>query len=103
MNPMLMTFWKPEREEWRLPDQLNPETGDMQVVRHNPDGPAVTTPMGYKAWYVDGLRHRVGGPAIDFDGFTAWYENGKAHRVDGPAKEFSDGSKQWWENGVRIK
>lgn len=38
-----------------------------------------------------------------FSGVKEWYLNGKRHREDGPAIEYPDGSKEWWENGIRIK
>ena len=103
MKPERIELFKPVRFEWRLPNQENPETGEPQIIRHNEDGPAVTTPFGYEAWYLNGLRHRDAGPAIEFEDFKAWYEHGKAHRIGGPAKVFTDGTEQWWENGVRIK
>jgi hypothetical protein len=103
MEPEHLYFDNPQREEWRLPNTVDPETGDPQVVRHRDNEPAVITAKGYKAWYQNGLRHRIGAPAIEFKDLKCWYENGKPHRLDGPAMEFSDGSKQWWENGVRIR
>ena len=33
------------------------------------------------------------------DGSKAWWLNGLPHRVDGPAYECSDGSKAWYLNG----
>lgn len=103
MNPTCFSFNNPQREEWRLPDYQDPLTEEMKVIRHNGNEPAVISAKGYKAWYVNGLRHRINGPAIEFDDFKCWYEDGKCHRVDGPAVEFSDGTKQWWVNGVRTK
>jgi hypothetical protein len=101
-QPKLYTFTNPKRSEWRLPDLQDPITGDMQVIRHHDSEPAVTTKSGYKAWYKNGLRHKVGAPAIEDAAFKAYYENGIRHRLDGPALIFSDGSIQWWENGVRV-
>lgn len=41
---------------------------------------------GYQDWYVDGLHHRDGGPAIiDPDGTETWIQHGQMHREDGPA------------------
>jgi len=34
--------------------------------------------------------------------YKAWYLNGKRHRIDGPAIEYVDGSKEWWVNGVSM-
>ena len=101
MEPEEYSFDRPERTEWRLPD--NSVLDGPAIVRHRIGVPAVITPFGYSAWYQNGLRHRIGGPAIEYEAFQAWYESGLAHRVGGPAKVFSDWSVQYWENGVRIK
>jgi len=34
------------------------------LVLHRVDGPAVTYPSGYEAYWVHGIRHRIDGPAI---------------------------------------
>jgi hypothetical protein len=98
-----LTFAYPQREEWRLPDEVDANTGEILVIRHNENGPAVITTHGYQAWYLYGKRHRVGGPAIKFEDFEVYYHEGKRHRLDGPAMSFSDGTKQWWVDGVRTK
>lgn len=56
---------------------------------------------GDKYWYLNGLRHREDGPAVEYsDGSKkSWYLNGLLHREDGPAIEFSDGTKAWYLNG----
>jgi hypothetical protein len=55
---------------------------------------------GNKEWYLNGERHRVDGPAIEWaDGHKEWWLNGKLHREDGPAVEWADGTKEWWLNG----
>jgi hypothetical protein len=56
-------------------------------------------PEGYKAWYLNGKRHREDGPAIELaNGNKSWYLNGKQHREDGPATEYSNGDKCWFVN-----
>ena len=35
-------------------------------------------------------------------GSKFWYLNDEYHREDGPAIEDSDGSKEWWLNGVEV-
>ena len=51
------------------------------------------------AYYLNGNRHREGGPAITFaDGEKHWWLNGKRHRTDGPAIEAFDGTTSWWLN-----
>ena len=55
---------------------------------------------GTKAWWLNGKRHRIGGPAVEWaDGETWWYLNGERHRTDGPAIEYADGTKWWYLNG----
>ena len=51
-----------------------------------------------------GELHRTDGPAIEWsNGTKEWYVNGLRHREDGPAVEFNDGSKLWYLNGVLYK
>ena len=33
---------------------------------------------------------------IEGDGFIAWLEGEKRHRLDGPAIEYQTGKKEWW-------
>ena len=43
-------------------------------------------------------------PIIDLDGIKHWRnKKGQIHRENGPAVEYSDGHKEWWLNGKRIK
>ena len=60
--------------------------------------------IGVKEWYLNALRHREDGPAIEYlDGTKAWFLNGKLHREDGPAVEYADGYKEWYYNNEKIK
>ena len=44
--------------------------------------------------------HREDGPAKEYpNGYKAWYKNGLCHREDGPAIEYSNGAKEWYKNG----
>ena len=55
---------------------------------------------GTKQWFLNGKRHRVDGPAIEYtNGTKSWFLNGKAHRGDGPAAEYANGNKYWYQNG----
>ena len=58
---------------------------------------------GNKRWYVNGQRHRLDGPAIEWhDGRKFWYINDKLHRLDGPAIEYTNGYKAWYVNGREL-
>lgn len=58
-------------------------------------------------WLKDGQVHREDGPAIitpDAKGFKSmWYRYDKQHREDGPALIFSNGKKQYWVDGEKIR
>ena len=38
----------------------------------------------------------------DSDGSRYWYQNGIRHRTDGPAVEYPNGSKEYWINGETV-
>ncbi len=58
---------------------------------------------GNKKWYLNGLRHREDGPAVEqANGDKWWFLKGKLHRIDGPAIEWADGSKEWYLNDKKI-
>ena len=62
--------------------------------------PAKTTyRSGAVDWRLDGMLHRLDGPAVIADGNTYWYAFGRLHREDGPAIEYSNGTKCWHLNG----
>lgn len=64
------------------------------------DQPAFTSPTMYQ-WYVDGKRHRVGGPAVkhrDSD-YCAYYINDRLHRVGGPAVVYDNGDVAYYYDG----
>ena len=55
--------------------------------------------------YFNGAHelHRTDGPAIErADGTKYWYQNGLRHRTDGPAIEWCDGDKWWFIDGVHL-
>ena len=37
---------------------------------------------------------------VGSDGTKTWYQNGMRHRLDGPAVEYSSGNKAWYQNGM---
>ena len=56
-------------------------------------------------WYrnVMGQLHRIGGPAIEYtNGSKEWWQNGQRHRIDGPAIEWRNGVRFWYINGKRL-
>lgn len=61
-------------------------------------------PVGTDAWIVDGLLHRVGGPALSVPahGIEKWYQRGLLHRLDGPAYLSVTGVAQFWREGDEI-
>ena len=78
-------------------------TWRLNGQRHRVDGPAIEWADGHKEWYHHGQRHRADGPAIEWaDGHKAWYLNDQRHRVDGPAVEWAGGAKEWYLNGVEV-
>jgi hypothetical protein len=60
-------------------------------------------PNGTKVWYLNGLCHRVDGPALEYlGGYKEWWLNGQRHRVNGPAIESFNGSKAWYLKGIEY-
>ena len=50
-----------------------------KTILHREDGPAYVTADGeYKAWWLNGERHRLDGPAVRYGvGTDQWYVNGE--------------------------
>ena len=58
---------------------------------------------GTQAWYVNGQRHRLDGPAyIGANGSQEWWVNSQRHRLDGPAHIWANGYQEWWVRGQNI-
>jgi hypothetical protein len=75
----------------------------LNGVLHRLDGPAVILDDDTEIWYYKGEVHRENGPAyIDPIGYKAWYINGKRHRTDGPAIIYNNGEQEWWIDGVEL-
>ena len=50
-----------------------------------------------------GQLHRTDGPAVEYsDGSKEWWINGLRHREDGPAIEYGSGYKSWYLNDIRY-
>ncbi len=71
---------------------------------HNDNGPAVIWTNGDKEWYMNGIRHRIDGPAIEWEieCYVEWWFNGELHREDGPAVEAQNGLKLWYINNMQY-
>ena len=53
---------------------------------------------------AQGQIHRVHGPAIEYsNGSREWYQNDLLHRLDGPAFVRPDGYRSWYQNGQRHR
>lgn len=63
---------------------------------------SITDRYGNKTWFEDGKIHRVGLPAMMYNGAKSWYNRGKLHRRDGPAVITARGDKCWYVNGRYI-
>lgn len=64
---------------------------------HREDGPAVINEKDQvEEWYLNGQRHRIGGPAYDSPNVKVWMEYNQLHRIDGPAYVYIDGRKQYF-------
>lgn len=53
-------------------------------------------------WCKEGTKilHREDGPAVEWtDGSKEWFENDQLHRLDGPAREKADGLRSWYRRG----
>lgn len=78
---------------------VHPVTSAM----HRLDGPAEVL-RGFEAWFVNGRRHRVGGPAyVDDNGVAEWWANDRRHRVDGPATSSPYTDNEWWVRGSQVE
>jgi hypothetical protein len=64
---------------------------------HRVDGPAVINEKDkVEEWYLNGQRHRIGGPAFDAPNVQVWMEHNQIHRIDGPAYFFINGKTQYF-------
>ena len=73
-------------------DRYNTTAYYLNGILHRVDGPAVIYDNGTTEWLVNGLRHRTDGPSIHrYNGDKFWYIYDKRHREDGPAVELIDG------------
>ena len=54
---------------------------DDRRLLHREDGPAVECVDGCKEWYVRGVRHRSGGPAVEGGEEMFWYKHGSYSKL----------------------
>ena len=56
-------------------------------------------------WYNKAYKlHRLDGPAVEWsNGTKEWWQNDQLHRLDGPTVEDSDGTKSWYQKGKRHR
>lgn len=62
---------------------INTRYYDKSGKLHRENGPALDYWNGRKEWFLNGVRHRIDGPALYFEGFDGNYN-------------------EWWINGVRL-
>ena len=76
----------------------------LNGLLHRIDGPAVEWVSGTIEWYQHGARHRLDGPAYISNTTTVWYKHNKLHNPNGPAAIYPHrGEKFWYIHGKRIK
>jgi hypothetical protein len=95
------------RIKWYVNDILHRADGPAHTEIWHYGNAGVSTPAKVEKWYLDGRRHRDGGPAIILDEphhkEVSYYKLGKRHRLDGPAviKRFYNGLEVYWcKSGV---
>jgi hypothetical protein len=75
----------------------------LNGVLHRIGGPAFEWANGDKWWRLDGKIHREDGPAVELaDGGKSWFLNDELHREDGPAVMREDGYELWYLNGKKY-
>lgn len=58
---------------------------------------------GVKIWSIDGVRHRIDGPALEWpNGLKAYYSEGLCHRLDGPAIINEHAIMSWFYKGYQL-
>lgn len=72
--------------------------------RHRTGGPSISYSNGDRYWHYNGLLHREDGPAVQRSRYgnqcEMWYEYGRLHRLDGPAMTCSKGEAFWYKRGL---
>ena len=82
-------------------DKYGTKRWSINGVLHREGGPAIEWEGIKNEWYMAGKLHREYGPAVEYaNGYKEWYLNGELHREGGPAVEYADGGKSWYLKGV---
>ncbi len=69
------------------------------VGLHRGGGEPAIDSAEVRGWFVDGVCHREGAPALEWgEGYWAWFQHGKIHRVGGPALNWEE-TEDWWTDG----
>lgn len=89
-----------QKEPVMTVDKYETKIWKLNGLYHRVDGPAIEYADGTKMWYQSDIIHRVGAPAIEWaNGTKMWFQNGMCHCIDRPAIERADRTKEWWLNG----
>jgi hypothetical protein len=82
----------------RRVQQYTRSNGDVCIydcILSSTTQPAVTNAIEkMETWYLNGVVHRDGGPAVTNNNGQFWFQNGQFHR--------EDGKEEWYKNGVQF-
>lgn len=78
---------------------------DQGIVHRDPDdGPALTYANNRGHVYIyHGLFHNPNGAAVVMPDRSEWWMNGLKHRTGGPAVIHDNGRLEFWEKGVHVR
>ena len=132
-GPLLIERRTPIRTVVELADQnAQQEIWHVDGRLHREDGPALVDSRGVSAWcyggrlhrvnepawigrgsieyYLNGVRHRAGGPAVSYCDATCcilrWYHHGRLHRENAPAvirREGNNRVREWYRYNLRHR
>ena len=92
-----------QKYDYSIADEFGNRKWLLNGLLHRIDGPAIDCKGGKKEWWLNGLRHRTDGPAMKWSsGKQEWWFNGVLHRENGPAITYEDGSTEWWIDGKQY-
>lgn len=88
---------------WNAKGLLDIEYRNTKGELHRTFGPAYISKLyGIEAWYKDGMRHRVDGPAFIHGRNMVWFYEDELHNLNGPAVIEFGGPKQYWIYGQKM-